>query len=1374
MAKQPAKDTVYREELSLFLKQLSLDYLDNVFPSTMNLQQFRALTEDELEQSFHVKNEKDREKLMRAVNTSREDYSDEEDESDSESSLLSHTLPNDFKVSGKADNHERKLGKMESFAFFNSHEETSNLLKMRSNSSLGSSEPNLRALSEMSNRKYGVPSSRRQRKNFSSGIRTPPQARSPRGWESPSGSPLPGSSLSSVPHFNFPISRCRDSRRWSVTSSGYGTTPYSSYSSLTSSQERLNQLPNIPSFDDLHFSDFDDERFGDAFPRRGRSRSLSPPRHTFESSEIFTSTSLYKERFPKAVEQMEGQLQEFISNHLEEDNEVKKIGDGVSNFFLVQVVEAARDCLKKSKDGLLSSGYFIDLSDNLQRLLYEARSKTDNDTPVIKVFRQLFIIVSRVARLLSCLEFNAEEFYNDLQATEVRSDELETYVKSRLNVNHSGQTSPKQEVSPNNQDSPRSEAPPSEDDFEYKKLISNGAFGAVYLVRHRKTGIRFALKKMNKQSMILRNKVSQVFAERDILEFADNPFVVGMWCSFETKKHFCLVMEYVEGGDCASLLKNIGCLPADLARQYFSETVLALEYIHSYGIIHRDLKPDNLLITSLGHIKLTDFGLSKIGLMEMTTHLYEGSMEAKDRKQFTDMQVFGTPNYIAPEVILRQAYGKPVDWWAMGIILYEFLVGCTPFYGNTPEDLFNHTLSGDIDWNTDDEVADDAKQLIIRLLEEDPERRLGDHEIKIHIYFAGLDWDALLRQKAEFIPQLDDEEDTSYFDTRLDRYNHSLESDDEEDQAVLDFGSFSTCSPRYSRICNSPSPLASSPVSPVSQDMFNDLKSSEKTIRRTYSEGSNSPPTVRRRSKTETHVKGFRDRADTNNSFSDRQDSDDDSILDPEPTRLSYTGSESTEENKITSPQRRIARPESSLAKESNSTINLREQQPPTISAPPEISKPRTWSRRTGANAPVPHLLMPKPLEIEIDSKNPSSAPSSPTKSQKSPLRRLRSLPTNQAKANKETNRIPRLRLPEEDGCSSSPPMSPRSPPMSPRLMRKPSIKMTARHTITFKKSANGLGFSLESIRVYIGDSDYFIVNHLIKDVTPDSGAAEAGLRAGTLLTHIDNKNVHGLNHRQVIELLLSRQVVLKLTTIELSQTTIKRGGRKRYSSVGKRVSKRSSFRNHKRTTSNQSLSGAEERTRKNSIIRRCSSFKRSTSPRGVRRASSLKRTSSNVERGSSGSRRLPSSMIVSSSQSSSPSSSPGGSGTQLSRPGALHNYSKQLSRRKSSTHGQAPLSPLARTPSPSVSPSQQKSPKRSSSPLAARTSLSPIHPRTLNVSSSPSNRPASPLLRRALSPERFKTAPAGQIKFEIHHTDDKKLKTAMSFDRPDIGGKKI
>uniref|UniRef100_A0A4W5LDE6 non-specific serine/threonine protein kinase n=1 Tax=Hucho hucho TaxID=62062 RepID=A0A4W5LDE6_9TELE len=103
--------------------------------------------------------------------------------------------------------------------------------------------------------------------------------------------------------------------------------------------------------------------------------------------------------------------------------------------------------------------------------------------------------------------------------------------------------------------------------------------------------------------------------------------------------------------------------------------------------------PPSLLVTSMGHIKLTDFGLSKVGLMNMTTNLYEGHIE-KDAREFSDKQVCGTPEYIAPEVILRQGYGKPVDWWAMGIILYEFLVGCVPFFGDTPEELFGQVISG--------------------------------------------------------------------------------------------------------------------------------------------------------------------------------------------------------------------------------------------------------------------------------------------------------------------------------------------------------------------------------------------------------------------------------------------------------------------------------------------------------------------------------------------------------------------------------------------------------------------------------------------------------------------------------------------------------
>ena len=139
------------------------------------------------------------------------------------------------------------------------------------------------------------------------------------------------------------------------------------------------------------------------------------------------------------------------------------------------------------------------------------------------------------------------------------------------------------------------------------------------------------------------------------MSFTDNPFVVSMYCSFETKKHLCMVMEYVEGGDCAILLKNMGPFPPDMARFYFAETVLAVEYLHSFGIVHRDLKPDNLLITALGHIKLTDFGLSKMGLMSLATNLYEGYID-KETKQFSDKQVI--KSWIFPKALILTAISK--------------------------------------------------------------------------------------------------------------------------------------------------------------------------------------------------------------------------------------------------------------------------------------------------------------------------------------------------------------------------------------------------------------------------------------------------------------------------------------------------------------------------------------------------------------------------------------------------------------------------------------------------------------------------------------------------------------------------------------------
>jgi len=555
---------------------------------------------------------------------------------------------------------------------------------------------------------------------------------------------------------------------------------------------------------------------------RPRSHSLSPGRSPSNDAEAAVLTnSIYCERFPKAVDQMEERLTQFIEASTASASLAMLEGDvectGTLRFVHNQVIKMATDCLQQSKDKRLTSSYFYELSENLQTLLCDARRRlpVEGCEPIGQLIKIFLIIVSRPSRLLECLEFNPEEFYYLLEAAEGHAKQtLQTDIpqyiigklglnrdplaemnnaEAELNVESNNSTSAATYNNSDTDDSSEGQStmsgkmsikrlltgkkPPCEEDFDTIKLISNGAYGSVYLMRHKESRQIFAMKKLLKSHIVLRNQVEQVFAERDILTFSDNPFVVSFYCSFETKKHVCMVMEYVEGGDCAMLLKNVGGpLPMDLARVYFAETVLALEYLHSYGIVHRDLKPDNLLITCMGHIKLTDFGLSKIGLMNLTTNLYEGSID-KDCKQFKDKQVSGTPEYISPEVILRQEYGKPVDWWSMGIILYEFLVGCVPFFGDTPEELFSQVINESVEW-PDGECCppDEARDLICQLLQHNPIDRLGTggvHEVKGHVFFDGIDWNGLLRLKAEFIPQLEDEEDTSYFDTRSNRYDHT-------------------------------------------------------------------------------------------------------------------------------------------------------------------------------------------------------------------------------------------------------------------------------------------------------------------------------------------------------------------------------------------------------------------------------------------------------------------------------------------------------------------------------------------------------------------------------------------------------------------------
>ncbi|CAJ0955975.1 unnamed protein product [Ranitomeya imitator] len=341
-------------------------------------------------------------------------------------------------------------------------------------------------------------------------------------------------------------------------------------------------------------------------------------------------------------------------------------------------------------------------------------------------------------------------------------------------------------------------------DYETSKVISSGTFGTVCLVRHKDSQKIFAMKKMAKKKMNTSKEVEGAFLERDILTFADCPFVASMLCSFPTRSHLCMVMEYVGGGDCETLLTTRGPLSVPSARLYFAEAVVAVEYLHSYGVVHRDLKPENLLITTAGHIKVADFGLSKVGVMRPETNTHKESLEDISR-EFKDREECGTPSYMAPEIIQNKGYGRPADWWSMGIILHQFLLGYVPFHGDPITELYKNIVGGDLIWDWDHAPPPDAQDLISDLLRTNPAQRLGTggaFEIKNSEFLSDLDFDNLLSHKPEYVPQLASDLDTSLFINHADPDNQMVsEEDTSEDNESLFFQNFTSSSERLSNLC---------------------------------------------------------------------------------------------------------------------------------------------------------------------------------------------------------------------------------------------------------------------------------------------------------------------------------------------------------------------------------------------------------------------------------------------------------------------------------------------------------------------------------------------------------------------------------------------
>ncbi|XP_058089456.1 uncharacterized protein LOC131236348 isoform X2 [Magnolia sinica] len=331
------------------------------------------------------------------------------------------------------------------------------------------------------------------------------------------------------------------------------------------------------------------------------------------------------------------------------------------------------------------------------------------------------------------------------------------------------------------------------DDFELLTMIGKGAFGEVRICREKTSGHVYAMKKLKKSEMLRRGQVEHVKAERNLLAEVDSNCIVKLYCSFQDEGFLYLIMEYLPGGDMMTLLMRKDTLTEDEARFYIGETVLAVESIHKHNYIHRDIKPDNLLLDRDGHLKLSDFGLCKpldcssfpnlnekdiaTGNNNIEATQNDGRPKRTQQEQLQHWQrnrrmlaysTVGTPDYIAPEVLLKKGYGMECDWWSLGAIMYEMLVGYPPFYSDEPM----ATCRKIVNWRThlkfpeEANLSPGAKDLISKLLC-NVEKRLGGKgasEIKAHPWFQGVEWDRLYHMEAAFIPEVNDELDTQNFE----------------------------------------------------------------------------------------------------------------------------------------------------------------------------------------------------------------------------------------------------------------------------------------------------------------------------------------------------------------------------------------------------------------------------------------------------------------------------------------------------------------------------------------------------------------------------------------------------------------------------------
>ncbi|OAD04497.1 protein kinase A catalytic subunit, partial [Mucor lusitanicus CBS 277.49] len=306
-----------------------------------------------------------------------------------------------------------------------------------------------------------------------------------------------------------------------------------------------------------------------------------------------------------------------------------------------------------------------------------------------------------------------------------------------------------------------------------KEFTGTGTFGRVWLTKQKKTKKYYAIKVLKKADIVKLKQVEHINSERLVLSEINFPFIVQLYCTFQDCENLFMLQEYVIGGELFRHLRKSGRFSNDTARFYAAEIVLALEYLHSKDIIYRDLKPENILLDHRGYIKITDFGFAK---------------KVVDRT----WTLCGTPEYLAPEIIQSKGHSKSVDWWSLGILIFEMMAGYPPFYDDNHFGIYEHILGGKVQYPSYFENA--AKDLLKKLLVIDRTKRLGNlkggaEDVKRHKWFRGTDWHGLLTKtvRAPLIPAHANDYDTSNFEKYPDEIYREQPKDDPFRELFSDF-----------------------------------------------------------------------------------------------------------------------------------------------------------------------------------------------------------------------------------------------------------------------------------------------------------------------------------------------------------------------------------------------------------------------------------------------------------------------------------------------------------------------------------------------------------------------------------------------------------